>query len=244
MCYADNPCCILSMANEGRIESSCRQTCPADEGSNLTNEEQVRWMQMAMELAREALAAGEVPVGCVFVYQGKVVGRGRNRVNESRNATRHAEMVAVDDLRASFSLSCSCNKVSDSASAIVNACSHSNVCNICQCVSYDAILQGSTLYVNVEPCVMCAAAIRLLRVPTVVYGCRNERFGGCGSVVDVANDDLPSLGPRLVCIRGPFAEETVELLRNFYKGENPNAPLPRRKDIPSDSCNQQLTNSS
>jgi tRNA-specific adenosine deaminase 2 len=90
---------------------------------------------------------------------------------------------------------------------------------------------------------MCAAAIRMLRVPTVVYGCGNERFGGCGSVVDVANDDLPSLGPKLVCVRGLFADETVELLRNFYKGENPNAPVPRKKELSSESCGELSVNS-
>lgn len=41
------------------------------------------------------------------------------------------------------------------------------------------------LYVTVEPCVMCAAALRLLRFRRVFYGCGNDRFGGCGSVLNV-----------------------------------------------------------
>jgi tRNA-specific adenosine deaminase 2 len=223
------------MTDERRNQGQRQQACPADGNGSQTNDEQARWMQMAMDLAREALAAGEVPVGCVFVYQGRVVGRGRNRVNESKNATRHAEMVAVDDLRDSCLSACSCKKSSD-------ACGPSNVCNTCQCVSYDAVFHGSTLYVNVEPCIMCAAAVRMLGVPTVVYGCCNERFGGCGSVVNVANDELPSLGHRMVCVRGPFADETIELLRSFYKGENPNAPLPKKKDVISESCDKQPEN--
>jgi len=56
-------------------------------------------MECAMQLAREALAVGEVPVGCVFIYQGKIIAIGRNTVNETRNATRHAEINCIDDVR-------------------------------------------------------------------------------------------------------------------------------------------------
>ena len=49
-----------------------------------------------------------------------------------------------------------------------------------------AIVSKCTLYVTVEPCVMCAYALRLLGVTRVIFGCHNERFGGCGSTIDVA----------------------------------------------------------
>jgi tRNA-specific adenosine deaminase 2 len=45
-----------------------------------------------------------------------------------------------------------------------------------------AVLAKSTLYVTVEPCIMCAAALRLFSLPLAVFGCRNDRFGGCGTV--------------------------------------------------------------
>jgi tRNA(Arg) A34 adenosine deaminase TadA len=51
-----------------------------------------RFMVAAFDMAREALAAGEVPVGCVFVCGGAVVAAGRNCTNASHNATRHAEL--------------------------------------------------------------------------------------------------------------------------------------------------------
>lgn len=47
-------------------------------------------------------------------------------------------------------------------------------------------IRGSTLFVTVEPCVMCAYAMRLLGVAEVVFGASNDRFGGCGSVLGVA----------------------------------------------------------
>ena len=52
-------------------------------------------MQEALALAREAAAAGEVPVGCVIVRQGAIVGRGRNRREEKRAVSSHAEMEAM-----------------------------------------------------------------------------------------------------------------------------------------------------
>ena len=55
------------------------------------------YMRRALELAREAAAAGEVPVGCVIVRRGEVVGRGRNRREGDRTALGHAELEAIND---------------------------------------------------------------------------------------------------------------------------------------------------
>ena len=57
--------------------------------------EHERYMQLALEQAREAAAAGEVPVGCVIVRDGQVVGRGRNRREEKQQVYSHAEMEAI-----------------------------------------------------------------------------------------------------------------------------------------------------
>ena len=57
--------------------------------------EQERFMAMALALAEEAAAAGEVPVGCVIVRNGAVVGRGRNRREEKHSALSHAETEAI-----------------------------------------------------------------------------------------------------------------------------------------------------
>ena len=55
------------------------------------------YMQQALLLAREAYDAGEVPVGCVIVRDGQIVGRGRNRREEGKNALAHAEVEAISD---------------------------------------------------------------------------------------------------------------------------------------------------
>ena len=56
-----------------------------------------KYMAMALELAHEAAAAGEVPVGCVIIHEGHVVGRGRNRREEDQNALLHAEVIAIQE---------------------------------------------------------------------------------------------------------------------------------------------------
>ena len=53
------------------------------------------FMEQALALAREAAAAGEVPVGCVIVREGQIVGRGRNRREEKQSTASHAEMEAI-----------------------------------------------------------------------------------------------------------------------------------------------------
>ncbi|WP_458863530.1 nucleoside deaminase [Acidaminobacterium chupaoyuni] len=55
------------------------------------------FMKEALLLAKEAISSGDVPVGCVIVQNGRIVGRGRNRREECRNALLHAEIAAIDD---------------------------------------------------------------------------------------------------------------------------------------------------
>nr|XP_002741990.2 PREDICTED: tRNA-specific adenosine deaminase 2-like [Saccoglossus kowalevskii] len=182
-------------------------------------------MEKSLDMAHDALFNGEVPVGCLMVYKDEVIGKGRNCVNETRNATRHAEMVAIDE--------------------VIGWCEKSNQVK-------EAVFSKTVLYVTVEPCIMCAGALRLLHVPLVVYGCSNERFGGCGSVLNVHKDDIDNHGKPFKCISGIFAEEAIALLKDFYKGQNPNAPNPKIKPEkkpeslkmpkPADISNTQLHN--
>ena len=55
----------------------------------------IQYMDEALTLAREAAAEGEVPVGCVIVCKGEIVGRGRNRREKGRSALAHAEEEAI-----------------------------------------------------------------------------------------------------------------------------------------------------
>ena len=57
---------------------------------------QEKYMRMALKLAQKALELGEVPIGCVIVHEGKVIGRGYNRRNTDKNTLAHAEITAIN----------------------------------------------------------------------------------------------------------------------------------------------------
>lgn len=57
---------------------------------------QEKYMKMALKLAQRALELGEVPIGCVIVHEGKVIGRGYNRRNTDKNTLAHAEITAIN----------------------------------------------------------------------------------------------------------------------------------------------------
>jgi tRNA(adenine34) deaminase len=75
-------------------------------------------------------------------------------------------------------------------------------------------LPETTLYVTLEPCAMCAGAIVLARIPTVVYGAPDPKAGAAGSVLDVLGN--PSLNHRPELIAGVREEECASLLRDFF----------------------------
>jgi len=75
-------------------------------------------------------------------------------------------------------------------------------------------LPETTLYVTLEPCAMCAGAIVLARIPTVVYGAADPKAGAAGSVLDVLAE--PALNHRPQVIAGVMEDECAALLRDFF----------------------------
>jgi tRNA(adenine34) deaminase len=75
-------------------------------------------------------------------------------------------------------------------------------------------LPGTTLYVTLEPCAMCAGAIVLARVPTVVFGAADAKAGAAGSVLDILGE--PALNHRPEVTGGVMEEECAALLREFF----------------------------
>jgi tRNA(adenine34) deaminase len=78
-------------------------------------------------------------------------------------------------------------------------------------------LQDTTLYVTLEPCAMCAGAMVLARVATLVFAIRDAKSGACGSLWNIAQD--PRLNHRLEVIEGVCGEESRALLRSFFHGQ-------------------------
>ncbi|HET9162445.1 MAG TPA: tRNA adenosine(34) deaminase TadA [Solirubrobacterales bacterium] len=75
-------------------------------------------------------------------------------------------------------------------------------------------LPGTTLYVTLEPCAMCAGAIVLARIPRVVYGAPDPKAGAAGSVLDVLAE--PALNHRPEVVAGVMEDECAALLREFF----------------------------
>ena len=141
------------------------------------------FMRRALELARQAEAADEVPVGAVLVAEGRVLAEGWNRPISTNDPTAHAEVVA---LRAA-------------AAALDNY-----------------RLAGTTLYVTLEPCPMCAGAIVHARVDRVVFAATDPRSGAAGSVFDLLPSDA-RFNHYTLCDGGVLADESSRMLRDFFR---------------------------
>jgi tRNA(adenine34) deaminase len=78
-------------------------------------------------------------------------------------------------------------------------------------------LENTTLFVTLEPCVMCAGAIVAARIPRVVFGAWDERVGAAGSIYDVLRDSR--LGKPVEVIPGVLEAESSELLKAFFEAK-------------------------
>ncbi len=78
-------------------------------------------------------------------------------------------------------------------------------------------LENTTLFVTLEPCVMCAGAIVAARIPRVVFGAWDERVGAAGSIYDVLRDSR--LGKPIEVIPGVLDAECSALLRTFFEAK-------------------------
>ena len=193
----------------------------------MTGEREIGFMRLALAAATQALHAGEVPVGCVLVLPGsgdtpdKVVATGANRTNVTLNATRHAELEAIDQVL--LHAQGRQEQQEDTRADTVSV--HSARAAALDC------LRRCELYVTVEPCIMCAAALAEAGASPVFFGCRHDRFGGCGSVLHLHEEHVPTgaAAPAgYACVPGVLADEAVALLREFYSRGNAKAPKPQR----------------
>lgn len=141
-----------------------------------------QFMQQALNQARLAAAAGEVPVGAVLVRDGHVISTGFNQPITNNDPSAHAEMMA---LRAA-------------------AQSESNY-----------RLPGTTLYVTLEPCTMCAGAMLHARVERVVFGATDPKTGAAGSVLNVFSEK--QINHQTQVEGGIMGEECGQVLRDFFK---------------------------
>lgn len=137
---------------------------------------------LALDQARQAAAAGEVPVGAIVVAGAKVIASAHNQPIALNDPTAHAEILALR------------------AAAQLLGCYR---------------LTGISLYVTLEPCLMCVGALVHARVARVVYGARDPKAGALGSVFDLGRDGR--LNHQLEVYGGVRAAECSSLLSDFFR---------------------------
>lgn len=154
------------------------------ENINLTDDE--IFMEEAIRLALLAAERDEVPVGAVAVRDGKIIARAYNTREESKCATHHAEILAIEE---------TCRTLGGWR------------------------LPGVTLYVTMEPCVMCAGAIINSRIERVVYGAKDHRFGAFGSALNVCE---AGLNHRPEVVGGVLGDRCADILSAYFKNKRKN----------------------
>jgi tRNA(adenine34) deaminase len=139
------------------------------------------FMELALEQARAAAAAGEVPIGAIVVREGKTLARSGNRTIRDCDPTAHAEIAALRE-----------------ASRVLG----------------NYRLAGTTLYVTIEPCSMCAGAMIQARVTRLVYGADDPRGGGVRSCFEILSDGR--LNHRVEVTAGVLAVECAGIMQSFF----------------------------
>lgn len=139
-------------------------------------------MKMALQEARTAFDAGEVPVGAIVVRKGVVIARAHNLVETLRDATAHAEMQAITIAAGTL------------GSKYLNDC---------------------TMYVTVEPCPMCAAALGWAQIGELVYGALDPKRGYT-LFNGLSADSVKLLHPKTKVSSGVCAEESSALMKEFF----------------------------
>ena len=139
-------------------------------------------MRRALDLAAEASAAGEVPVGAVVTLGDRVIAESRNAMRGSLDPTAHAEMVAIRAAAETLGTS---------------------------------RLDDCTLWVTLEPCAMCAAAISLARIKGLRFGAQDPKGGGVVHGARIFAQ--PTCHHRPDVLGGIGEAEAAELLRRFFE---------------------------
>lgn len=139
-------------------------------------------MGAALDEARRARDAGEVPIGAVLVIDGAIVGRGFNQPISAGDPTAHAEIVAIREAARTAG---------------------------------NYRLTGATLYVTIEPCLMCVGAIVHARVGTLVFGATEPRTGAVTSAVRAG--ELAGHNHRFEIVSGVREAECRDLIQVFFR---------------------------
>ena len=144
--------------------------------------EDISYMRLAIEEARQAAVLGEVPIGAVVVCGGEVIASGCNRRETDQDPSAHAEFIAMRE-----------------ASRALGRWR----------------LSGCTVYVTLEPCLMCAGLMHQARIDRCVYGAPDPKAGALGTLYSVNEDER--LNHRFPVTSGVLEEDCAALLTGFFE---------------------------
>ena len=150
-----------------------------DTGMPVSRDTDEKFMSLALLEARKALAADEIPIGCVIVSQNQIIGRGHNLTETLSDVTAHAEIQAITAAAETLG---------------------------------GKYLPDATLYVTVEPCVMCAGAIGWAQISRIVYGAPDPKRG-------YATYAPRAFHPKATVTAGVLEDECKELIQEFFKAK-------------------------
>lgn len=140
------------------------------------------FMREALKEAEIAYSENEIPIGAVVVHEDKIIGRGHNRKEKFKDATYHAEIIALRE-----------------AAKIIG----------------DWRLNECDVYVNLEPCSMCAGAMLNARIKKIYISTRDHRMGACGTAIDLLN--VESFNHKIEVEFGILEDESREIISSFFK---------------------------
>ncbi len=152
---------------------------PTPNSYQMLEYDDIYFMQQALKEAQLAYDADEVPVGAVVVINNKIIARGHNQVELLKDATAHAEILA---LTSAFNYLGS------------------------------KYLPEASLYVTVEPCLMCCGALYWSKIGKVVYGASDEKNG----YKHITKETWP-FHPKTELVKGILQDECAFLMRSFFK---------------------------
>ncbi len=146
-----------------------------------TQEDDIRFMRLALEQAREAEALGEVPIGAVVTCEGELVARAHNRREIDHDPAGHAEFLALKQAARELGR---------------------------------WRLSGCTVYVTLEPCLMCGGLMQQSRIDRCVYGAHDSKGGALGTLYQIHDDTR--LNHRFAVVSGVLENECAALLSDFF----------------------------
>jgi tRNA(adenine34) deaminase len=144
-------------------------------------DDDISFMQLALEEARAAAAAGEVPIGACIVHDRKILTRSGNRTIRDCDPTAHAEIIVIREAARLLS---------------------------------NYRMPGTTLFVTLEPCSMCAGAIIQARIPRLVYGTDDPKGGAVRSCFETLTNS--TLNHQVEVRHGVLAADCASILQSFF----------------------------